>query len=117
MVSWELNADSLYLLWTCVNECSSVDDETLSETQNVFIMATFKDLSSLRNPHAMSVLAKLRALCVTDDDLLLWGRKVTKRSDGSAVIVLHVSYLEAFEGLLHSETGHGLLQDGLMIYR
>jgi hypothetical protein len=118
MVSWELNEENLKLLWTCVNRSSTLDDDMLFETQNVFITEAFKDLSSLRNPHAMSVFAKLRAICVANNgEILLWGRKVTKRTDGSAVMVLHVSNLEAFEKMLHRETGHGFLQEGLMIYR
>ena len=118
VVSYELNATSLYQLWRSVNRCSTIDDATLEETRNVFITAAFKYLSSLRNPHAMSVFAKLRAICgMNDGELLLWGRKVTKRTDGSAVMVIHISDLEAFERMLNKETGHGLLQDGLMIYR
>jgi len=117
MVSWEMTEESLRLLHRCVNESSTVDDEEWTETRNAFVTAAFKDLSSLRNPHAMRVFNKLRVTCtLNDEELFLWRRKVTKRPDGSAVMVIHVSDVELFEGLL-GEHAYGLLDEGLMIYQ
>lgn len=116
--SWDLTEDNLKLLDRCINESTSLDDETWTQTRNEFIIAAFKDLSTFRNPKAMGIFEKLRTICTMNDgELLLWGRNVTKRADGSAVIVLHVSDLETFEGMLHKESGEGFLQEGLMIYR
>ena len=120
MLSWDVTEENLRLLNRCINNSNSLDDETWTETQNEFIVAAFKDLSTFRNPEAIEVLNGLRTICNADDrSLILWGRKVTKRNDGSAVMVLHVSNLEALEKMLHEETGpgRGFLQEGLMIYR
>ncbi len=116
--SWELTDESLALLDRCVYNCSSLNDEAWTHTRNDFIIAAFKDLSTFRNPKAMMIFGKLRALMTMNEgELLLWVRNVIKRSDGSAVIVMHISNLEAFEGMLHKESGDGFLQEGLMIYR
>lgn len=117
-LSWDLTEDNLKLLNRCVNESSSLDDETWTQTRNEFIIAAFKDLSSFRNPKAMGIFERLRTICTMNDgEFLLWARTVTKRTDGSAVIVMHVSNLEAFEGMLHEESGEGFLQEGLMIFK
>jgi len=117
-LSWNLNEENLKLLHRCVNESSSLDDETWTQTRNEFIISAFKDLSSFRNPRAMGIFERLRTICTMNDgELLLWARTITKRTDGSAVIVMHVSNLEAFEGMLHKESGEGFLQEGLMIFQ
>jgi len=117
-VSWELTEEHLDQLDRCVNDSQTVKDEEWTEVRNEFIIAAFKDLSQFRDPKAMVIFSKLRNLCIMNDgELLLWGKKVSKRSDGSAVLVLHVSDLEAFERMLHKETGEGFLEEGLMIYR
>ena len=117
-LSWDVTEENLRLLDRSVNESGTLDDETWTNTRNEFIVSAFKDLSTFRNPEAMSIFEKLRTVCTMNDgELMLWGRNVTKRSDGSAVIVLHVSDLEKFEKMLHRETGDGFLQEGLMIFR
>lgn len=116
--SWDLTEESLTLLDRCVNESGSLNDETWTEVRNNFIIAAFKDLSTFRNPKAMVIFEKLRTiLTLNEGELLLWARTITKRPDGSGVIVMHVSDMEAFEGILNRKSGDGFLQDGLMIYR
>jgi hypothetical protein len=118
LISWDEIAQDLMLLHGCVNNSSVIDEETWTETRNKFIVAAFKDLSSFRNPEAMGIFEKLRNICTMNDgELFMWGRSVTDRPDGSAVIVLHVSNLEAFEKMLNKESGAGFLRDGLMLFR
>jgi hypothetical protein len=62
-LSWNLNEENLKLLHRCVNESSSLDDETWTQTRNEFIIAAFKDLSSFRNPKAMGIFERLRTIC------------------------------------------------------
>ncbi len=117
-VSWELTKEHLDQLDRCVNDSKSVGDDEWEETRHEFIITAFKDLSGVRDPRAMILFDQLRTLCtVNDGELLLWSKKVITRPDGSAVLVLHVSDLEAFERMLHKETGEGFLREGLMIYR
>ena len=118
MISWKLTGENLRLLYDCVNGGSGIDEDKWIDTQAEFVASAFKDLSSLRNPHAMSVFEKIRIACdLNRGELFLWGRNVVKRSDGSAVMVMHVSDLEAFEKMLHHQHGYGFLQEGLIIYR
>lgn len=116
-LSWTMDETHLKLLDRSVNDRGSIDDTTRKETQHTFIIEAFKDLSSLRNPNAMKVFQKLRSLFVNDGSMLLWGRKVIERADGSAVLVVHVSDLGAFEKVLHDEVGRGYLEEGLIIWR
>ena len=117
-VSWELTKEHLDQLDLCVNDSQSVRDDEWADVRNEFIISAFKDLSDFRDPRAMIIFNELRNLCTMNDgEILMLGKKVSKRPDGSAVLILHVSDLEAFERMLHKETGEGFLQEGLMIFR
>ena len=91
-VSWELTKEHLDQLDRCVNDSQNVSEDEWEEARNEFVIAAFKDLSDFRDPRATVLFNQLRRLCtVNDGELLMWSKKVIKRPDGSAVIVLHVS--------------------------
>ena len=48
-------------------------------------------------------------------ELFVFSRKKTEREDGSAVIVLHVSDLRAFQSLIHVSGSKGSLEEGMII--
>ena len=112
-LSWEATEESVRKLEQCVNRPSEVeDDDELSTTTNDFVKSAFMDLSVLKNPDAMNLFDKLAKSCLptysNGEDIFIWARSVKERSDGSAVIVLHVSDLERFREIIER---HDLVDD------
>lgn len=119
-ISWKGARDTNVLsrLLRAINDGESLNDEEWEEVRFDFVMSAFKDLSPLRDPRAMETFDEIRKVAVMNDgETLLWGRKITKRDDGTAVVVLHVSDFEAFEKMLEGQTGQGDLEEGFMVYR
>jgi hypothetical protein len=117
-LSWEATDDELQLLGQCVNRGSSVINEELwSKTREGFVLAAFKDLSPMKNPLAMETFRNLQEICLFEiSEYILWARKIMKRDDGTAVIVLHVSDFSRFEKLVNEQTPvMGDLENGVMI--
>ena len=83
-----------------------------------FIIAAFRDLTLLKNPGAMTTFRGVRRLVRSEDteEVLMWARTCNRRSNGSAVIVLHVSNLGAFERLITRPEGTGDLLNGTIRY-
>lgn len=99
------------------------DDEELYTTKNDFIKEAFRDLSTLKNPVAMDLFDRLAKTCIptyaNGEDMFLWAKSVKEHSDGSAVIVLHVSDLERFRKLIEqhdlvdNDTNLHTLEEGI----
>lgn len=115
--SWVATDESIEMLERCVNRGSTVTDEDeWSEIREEFVLAAFRDLSPMKNPLAMETFRKLQEKCLFEiGEHLVWARKVNRRDDGSAVIVLHVSDLSLFEKLVGGGVTGGTLEEGVMI--
>ena len=86
-----------------------------------FFMAAFKDLSSLRNPRAMEIFKNLRKIASPYmNHLNLWARKISKRPDGSAFIILHISdyevFSQTFKEMAKTVGSYGELEEGLELF-
>jgi hypothetical protein len=117
-LSWRASKNSLRSL---VGSSYSIDVKNgmPCEACAEFIIAASKDLSPMKNPEATRLLRKLRSICQIDPPMnVLFARKILKRCDGSAVIILHVSSLHDFVGMVTQEAGSELavdLEDGVII--
>jgi len=117
-LSWGATDENLALLEQCCNRQSTLEDEDVwADTRERFVIAAFKDLSSLRDPKAMSLFKKIhREVTFEEEENFLWARKVMKRPDGSAVVILHVRDYERFKNQVEDPTGNGDIESGRMIY-
>jgi hypothetical protein len=117
-LSWRVSKRSLRSL---VGFSYSVDSKhgMPCEACSDFIVAASKDLSPMKNPEAIRLLRKLRSICQIDPPMnVMFARKILKRCDGSAVIILHVSSLHDFVSMVTQEAGSELavdLEDGVIV--
>jgi hypothetical protein len=106
--SWEATMESVSFLETCRNRGSfEVEDSELwSATLNDFVKAAFRDLSPLRGDEAMELFKKVADEIGTTfncgDDMLIWARTVKERSDGSGILVIHVTDLNRFRDFVEN---------------
>ncbi len=106
----------LSMMLKCVNDNENSNNKQWELSVETLMTSAFKDLSAVRDPEALQTFARLRRVCFMDKkELFLWSRKRTEREDGSAVIVLHVSNLRAFESLIHVKNSKGSLEEGMII--
>lgn len=101
--------------------------DAVQEVLNRFLLSAFRDLSVQKNKAAHDTWRQIRDLAKGDPKYcrLVWPRKIIKRRDGSAVIVLHVSNYPEFLKMLevrpachgphHFESG--IMLNGLEDYR
>jgi hypothetical protein len=107
--SWKTSIETVKFLEQCCNRGETVqDDDVVLTTQNDFIKAAFRDLSPIKNREAMDLFTKLAeevsATYREGDDMLVLGRTIRERHDGSAVIVLHVTDLARFRASIENHT-------------
>jgi hypothetical protein len=104
--SWEATEESMAFLEKARNRGSQEvqDDEVWSATLNDFVKAAFRDLSPLKGEEAMKLFKEVADGIGTTfkngDDTLVWARTVKERSDGSGVLVLHVTDLARFRDMI-----------------
>lgn len=119
-VSWvgADNANILSMMLRCINDNENSSGRQWELSVETLMISAFGDLSAVRDTEALQTFGRLRRVCFMDKkELFLWSRKKTEREDGSAVIVLHVSDLRAFQSLIHVSGSKGNLEDGLMIIK
>ncbi len=117
--SWEATEESVAFLEKTRNRGSSevTDDDVWS--------TTFRDLSPLKDEAATDLFKKVADGIGTTfnngDDMLVWARTVKERTDGSGVLVLHVTDLKRFRDLIEdhhlvdSVSDHHSLEGGVLI--
>lgn len=115
-ISVEVDRDWLLLIDRCVKRSNELEDGVWLDTKEEFIIAAFKDLSIIKDSIAMEIFDKLRETTVMDEEVMLFARKIKKRENGSAVIILHVSNLSWFENRLDDLVNRGGLNDGAMVH-
>ena len=106
----------LSMMLRCLNDNQNSNEKQWEMSVETLLTAAFKDLSVVRDPEALHTFARLRRVCFMDKkELFVFSRKKTEREDGSAVIVLHVSDLRAFQSLIHVSGSKGSLEEGMII--
>jgi hypothetical protein len=125
--SWEATVESVAFLEKCRNRGSREikDDDLWSSTLNDFVKAAFRDLSPLKDDEAMELFKEVADGIGTTfnngDDMLVWARTVKERSDGSGVLVLHVTDLKRFRDFIEDHdladkvSEHHSLEGGVLI--
>ena len=106
----------LSMMLRCLNDNQNSNEKQWEMSVETLLTAAFKDLSVVCDPEALHTFARLRRVCFMDKkELFVFSRKKTEREDGSAVIVLHVSDLRAFQSLIHVSGSKGSLEEGMII--
>ncbi len=104
--SWEATEESLAFLEKCRNRGSRevTNNAVWSTTLNDFVKSAFRDLSPLKDEAAMDLFKEVADGIGTTfsngDDMLVWARTVKERSDGSGILVLHVTDLKRFRDFI-----------------
>jgi hypothetical protein len=104
--SWKATEEKIIFLERCTDSNEDdIDSELWHTTLDDFATLAFKDLSVLKNPAAMDIFHKLVDLTIRldgENNHVIWAKSIRERPDGSGIIVLHVSNLEAYRGTIDS---------------
>jgi hypothetical protein len=115
----DVSADKLLFLEKIVKHRGEVLTEDLpSDPREDFIISAFRDLSPMKNPEAMELFQAFRKACLPEEDAenIIWVRKIVRRKDNTAVLVLHVNDLDVFENMIYKRPGYGRLENGRIMY-
>ena len=115
--SWEVTEEDVEGLEEVCNRPARLDEEEhekyndLRDLAEEVVVAAFKDLAVLKWPLAMDLFGKLRDRVALPGDSFVWARSIKKRSDGSALVILHVSDYERFKGMIEGHHHHVAMRD------